>query len=106
MSDQPVSAKHLTHLDEHGNVRMVDVTEKTETAREAIARAQVRMAPETVRLIETNQISKGSIKEVGLGSNTFNCVFLPLLCYLPYPHSHVYNSLQRFLLLRAMQTHH
>jgi cyclic pyranopterin monophosphate synthase len=64
MSDQPVSAKHLTHLDEHGNVRMVDVTEKPETAREAIARAQVRMAPETVRLIETNQISKGSVLQV------------------------------------------
>lgn len=58
------SQKQLTHLDEQGNVRMVDVTEKAETAREAIARARVRMAPHTVHLIETNQISKGSVLEV------------------------------------------
>jgi cyclic pyranopterin phosphate synthase len=54
----------VTHLDDHGNLRMVDVTEKPETAREAIAKAQVHTAPETVRLIETNQISKGSVLQV------------------------------------------
>ena len=64
MSDQSELATHLTHLDEDGNIRMVDVTDKTETVREALARAQVRMAPQTVRLIETNQISKGSVLEV------------------------------------------
>ncbi len=64
MNNQPEAAKYLTHLDEHGNVRMVDVTDKLETAREAIAKAQVRMNPQTVRLIETNQIAKGSVLEV------------------------------------------
>lgn len=64
MSEQSKSAKQLTHLDESGNIRMVDVTEKAETAREAIARARVRMAPHTLHLIETNQISKGSVLEV------------------------------------------
>lgn len=64
MAEQSKSAKQLTHLDESGNVRMVDVTEKAETAREAIARARVRMAPHTLHLIETNQVSKGSVLEV------------------------------------------
>jgi cyclic pyranopterin phosphate synthase len=43
---------------------MVDVTDKPESVREAIAKAQVRMEPETIRLIETNQIAKGSVLEI------------------------------------------
>jgi cyclic pyranopterin phosphate synthase len=64
MPNQSEPAQHLTHLDEHGNVRMVDVTDKPETVREAIAKAHVRMSPQTVHLIETNQIAKGSVLEV------------------------------------------
>lgn len=55
---------HLTHLDASGTIHMVDVTERPETVRGAIARARVRMAPQTVGLIEQNQISKGSVLEV------------------------------------------
>lgn len=54
----------LTHLDASGGIHMVDVTDRAETERGAIARARVRMAPETIRLIEENQISKGSVLEV------------------------------------------
>lgn len=61
MTDQPA---HLTHLDESGNVRMVDVTDKQETLREAVAKARVRMNPQTVHLIETNQVAKGNVLEV------------------------------------------
>ena len=64
MSEQHKSIDHLTHLDEHGNIRMVDVTDRPETVREAVVKARVRMAPQTARLIETNQISKGSVLEV------------------------------------------
>jgi molybdenum cofactor biosynthesis enzyme len=35
----------LTHLDEHRDIYMVDVTERPETTREAIARGRVRIAP-------------------------------------------------------------
>src|SRR5437660_1541219 len=56
--------KHLTHLDESGNIHMVDVTDRPETMREAVAKARVRMAPQTLHLIETNQVSKGSVLEV------------------------------------------
>ncbi len=64
MSEAYESIDRLTHLDEHGNIRMVDVTDRPETAREAVVKARVRMAPQTVHLIETNQISKGSVLEV------------------------------------------
>ena len=64
MADQSNVPQHLTHLDESGNIRMVDVTDRPETTREAVAKARVRMLPETVRLIETNQVSKGSVLEV------------------------------------------
>lgn len=56
--------KQLTHLDASGNIQMVDVTDRPETERGAIARARVRMAAATIRLIEANQISKGSVLEV------------------------------------------
>lgn len=41
----------LSHLDEHGRARMVDVSAKDDTLREAIARGEITMRPETVRLI-------------------------------------------------------
>jgi cyclic pyranopterin monophosphate synthase len=61
MAEQPT---HLTHLDASGNIRMVDVTEKQDITREAVAKARVRMAPQTVSLIENNQVAKGSVLEV------------------------------------------
>ena len=45
-------AKRLTHLDERGAARMVDVAEKTATVREALAECLVRMAPGTLRAVK------------------------------------------------------
>jgi len=45
-------AKRLTHLDERGAARMVDVAEKTATVREALAECRVRMAPATLRAVK------------------------------------------------------
>ena len=64
MPEQSEQARHLTHVDERGNIHMVDVTDKPETMREALAKASVRMASETLRLIETNQVAKGNVFEV------------------------------------------
>ena len=44
--------KRLTHLDERGAARMVDVAEKTATVREALAECLVRMAPATLRAVK------------------------------------------------------
>jgi len=64
MADQSEQASRLTHMDESGTIRMVDVTDRAETTREAVTRASVRVAPHTVHLIETNQVAKGSVLEV------------------------------------------
>lgn len=44
-------AKRLTHIDEHGAARMVDVADKAATVREATAECVVRMSAETVRAV-------------------------------------------------------
>lgn len=54
----------LTHIDETGRARMVDVSEKASTAREAIAEGFVRMTPETLRLALTGEGKKGDVRAV------------------------------------------
>jgi len=51
----------LTHFDEHGRARMVDVSDKAVTKREAVARGLVSMKPETFRMIVNREISKGDV---------------------------------------------
>ena len=51
----------LTHLDAQGTARMVDVSDKPETAREARAEAWVRMSGRTLSLIETGGHRKGDV---------------------------------------------
>lgn len=51
----------LTHLDSQGHAHMVDVTDKADTTREAVAEALVRMRPETLRLIEEGGHPKGDV---------------------------------------------
>jgi cyclic pyranopterin monophosphate synthase len=58
-SDGRAAAVRLTHLDERGRIRMVDVGEKTVTRREAIARGEVRMAPATLEAIVGGKLKKG-----------------------------------------------
>jgi len=54
----------LTHFDDSGASRMVDVGAKPVTAREARAAGLVRMAPETLRCILDRKIAKGDVFEV------------------------------------------
>jgi cyclic pyranopterin phosphate synthase len=54
----------LTHFDEHGRAHMVDVGQKSETQREAIARGRVLMQPETLTLILEGGIKKGDVLAV------------------------------------------
>jgi cyclic pyranopterin phosphate synthase len=54
----------LTHFDADGNARMVDVGAKDETERVAVARASVRMQPETLRLIRDRKVAKGDVLAV------------------------------------------
>lgn len=54
----------LTHLDEKGAARMVDVSQKQATERIAKAESRVRMAPETLKLILAGEAKKGDVLAV------------------------------------------
>jgi len=90
--EQAVS--QLTHLDEGGNIHMVDVTDRPETIREAIAHARVRMAIETLRLIEHNQIAKGSVLEVAKIAGIMAAKQTPQIIPLCHPLPMTYIDLQ------------
>ena len=54
----------LSHFDRAGRARMVDVAEKPETERVAVASGQVRMTEQTVELIRTGRAAKGDVLAV------------------------------------------
>jgi cyclic pyranopterin monophosphate synthase len=54
----------LSHVDEHGKVRMVDVGDKPDTVREARARGAVMMQPSTLDLVQRNAVQKGDVLAV------------------------------------------
>lgn len=51
----------LTHLDSQGRANMVDVSDKAQTVREAVAEALVRMRPETLQMIAQGDHPKGDV---------------------------------------------
>ena len=54
----------LTHINDEGRARMVDVSEKSDTAREAVAIGSVSMKRETLERIKEGTISKGDVLAV------------------------------------------
>ncbi len=56
--------KKLTHMDESGRPKMVDITEKPDTHRQAVARGLVRMQPDTLELIKKGSMAKGDVLSV------------------------------------------
>jgi len=55
--------EQLTHLDEEGHLKMVDVGDKERTERVARVRGEIRMDTATARLIADNKVAKGSVLE-------------------------------------------
>ena len=51
----------LTHIDDDGEARMVDVSAKPEQQREAVARGEIRLAKATLDTIESGQVAKGNV---------------------------------------------
>ena len=51
----------LTHIDDEGEARMVDVSAKPEQEREAVARGEIRLAKATLDTIESGQAAKGNV---------------------------------------------
>ena len=77
----------LTHLDEHGNAKMVDVGYKPDTERTAVARGEVHMMKETLDLIRAGQIKKGDVLTIaqiaGITASKRTSDLIPLCHPLP-----------------------
>jgi len=56
-----MTEQRLSHIDDAGRARMVDVTAKDETVRVAVAKGRVAMKPETLRLLLRGEIAKGNV---------------------------------------------
>jgi len=86
MSEQKTMPE-FTHFDEKGQSRMVDVTAKPVTAREALARGTVTMQPATLRRIMDKDIAKGDVFEVarlaGIMAAKRTATLIPLCHPLP-----------------------
>lgn len=77
----------LTHLDDSGRAKMVDVSAKPDTERIAIARGEVHMKKETLELIRAGQIKKGDVLTVaqiaGIAASKRTSDLIPLCHPLP-----------------------
>jgi cyclic pyranopterin monophosphate synthase len=85
VSSEP--GRRLTHVDEHGQARMVDVSDKPATERRAVARAVVRVSTETARAVEAGEAPKGDVLGVarvaGIQAAKRTAELIPLCHPLP-----------------------
>jgi cyclic pyranopterin phosphate synthase len=83
-------AHGLSHVDERGRVRMVDVSGKPETVREAVAQADVRMSPAAQRAIRARTVKKGdplqTARLAGIMAAKRTSEIVPLCHPLPLTH--------------------
>jgi cyclic pyranopterin phosphate synthase len=75
----------LTHLDDQGRVRMVNVGGKPDTERVAVARGEVRMRPQTLRLIAEKGVPKGDVLAVAQVAGIMAAKRVPELIPLCHP---------------------
>lgn len=54
----------FTHFNEYGKAKMVDVSDKNETKRVAIAKGSIKMKPSTIDMIKDNKMKKGDVLSV------------------------------------------
>ena len=77
----------LTHFNEQGRARMVDVTEKAVTHRRAVAAGEIHMAPETLLHIKNGTLKKGDVLAVaqvaGIQAAKRNWELIPMCHPLP-----------------------
>jgi cyclic pyranopterin phosphate synthase len=75
----------LSHLTAEGDARMVDVSGKRETAREAVARAVIRMRPATLRAVQRGNAPKGDVLGVARTAGILAAKRTPELIPLCHP---------------------
>ncbi len=80
----------LTHIDPHGNARMVDVGDKPDSVRTAAASGAVTMRPETLSLIVEGRAEKGDVFTVariaGINAAKHTWELIPLAHQVPLSH--------------------
>jgi cyclic pyranopterin phosphate synthase len=85
-----VTPDRLTHLDEEGSARMVDVGEKPVTRRTATARAVVRMSADTLAAVMAGDAPKGDVlgtaRIAGIQAAKRTAELIPLCHTLPLDH--------------------
>ncbi len=88
----------LSHLDDSGRAHMVDVGNKPDTQRTAVAAGEVRMQASTLALIRAGQIKKGDVLTVAQLAGTMaakrTAELIPLCHPLPLTHIDVQCQLQ------------
>jgi cyclic pyranopterin monophosphate synthase len=87
------AAAGLSHVDEAGNIRMVDVSDKATTAREAVARGRITMSRDAVRQIRAGHVKKGdplqTARLAGIMAAKRTSDLIPLCHPLPLSHADV-----------------
>jgi len=80
----------LSHVDHEGAARMVDVSAKPVTARMAVARGRITIAPSAMRLVRAGHLKKGGVVEVarlaGIMAAKRTSETIPLCHLLPLTH--------------------
>lgn len=80
----------LTHVDDQGNARMVDVGDKPSSKRIAIAKGEIVMRPETLKLIRKGNLKKGDVLTVaqiaGIAGGKRTSDLIPFCHPLPLQH--------------------
>jgi len=85
--------KQFTHIDAHGQARMVDVSAKPLSARTAVARGEIRLRRRTLERIESHEIAKGNVlataRLAGILAAKKTGELIPLCHPLPITHCEV-----------------
>jgi cyclic pyranopterin phosphate synthase len=93
VSAKPKRTSRLSHVDAHGRIRMVDVSAKPETEREAIAECEVLMSRQAVRAIQTRAVKKGdplqAARLAGILAAKRTADLIPLCHQIPLSHVEV-----------------
>lgn len=83
--DAGAGGDRLTHVDEHGAARMVDVSAKAETRRTATATGHVRVSPRVVELLRSGDVPKGDALGVARVAGILGAKRTPDLVPLCHP---------------------
>ncbi len=79
------SVPELTHIDAAGKPKMVDISAKPDTEREAIAKCTVRMKPATFELIKQGKVTKGDVLTTAQLAGIMGAKQTPFLIPLCHP---------------------